>query len=266
MMNPRLLSWGFKVRNRRGSKYIFKKTTMAIIQFLIVLVSPPATWRSMIRTAVCRSRCGTGTWPAATTSWDHCRSASRSSRSKEWMDGEIKGGMNGGGDGETWGRETAQVEEEGEWRWPCSLLHCWRNTLVGALLFILVILCAKASLPCLFISASLSLHYPPSHPLSSSVSISLYLPLFLSFCWRCPVRDFNEMPAFEVEWWRWRDAIKNLIFRAERTCASVCFPPLHLRAAPKTHTCWHQEPERGTQWEWHEHDSWGLQLKFCMFS
>lgn len=73
----------------------------------------------------------------------------------------------------------------------------------------------------------------PSLPLTlcSSVSISLYLPLFLSFCWRCPVRDFNEMPVFEVEWWRWRDAIKNLIFTAERTCVSVCFPPLHLWAS-----------------------------------
>lgn len=91
----------------------------------------------------------------------------------ERRDGWVVGG-GGGGAGETWGRETAQVEEEGEWRWPCSLLHCWRNTLVGAPLFILVILSAKASLPCLFISSSL-VCLPPF-----SLVQSLHLSIFLS--------------------------------------------------------------------------------------
>lgn len=40
------------------------------------------------------------------------------------------------------------------------------------------------------------------------------------------------MPAFEVEWWRCeRDAIKKLIFRAERSSVSVCSKASHLEEA-----------------------------------
>lgn len=103
----------------------------------------------------------------------------------------------------------------------------------------------------------------PSLPLTlcSSVSISLYLPLFLSFCWHCPVRDFNEMPVFEVEWWRWGDAIKNLIFTAERTCVSVCFPQ-HLWSDPTPHTCWHQEKRGGTYYNENEMNTIGATISF----
>lgn len=45
-------------------------------------------WRSLTRTAGCLWRSGTGTWPAGTTLWALCLSASRSFRSKEWTDGE----------------------------------------------------------------------------------------------------------------------------------------------------------------------------------
>lgn len=187
-----------------------------IIQFLIVLVCLPATWRSMIRTAVCRWRYGTGTWPAATTSWDHCPLASRSSRNWEWMDGEIKGGMNGGRDGGTWG--TAQVEEEvEEWRWPCSLLHCWRTTSVGGL--------GEHHYPVsLFLLPYLSTAIPPPLSLSSSVSISLYLLFFadaalsgiLMRCQRLRCSGGGgEMP------------LKTWLSK-QRTCASLCFH-LHLQ-------------------------------------
>lgn len=141
---------------------------MVLRQLLIVHVSLSATWRSTIRTAVCRWRCGTGTWPAATTSWDRCPLASRSSRNWEWMDGEMRGGG------------AAQVEEEvEEWRWPCSLLRCRRYTSVGVLLLFNLgdtrfwRISSLSLYLCFLISPP-----PPPPPLSSSVSVSLYL-LFL---------------------------------------------------------------------------------------
>lgn len=102
------------------------------------------------------------------------------------------------------------------------------------------------------LSFLLCLHLLPSLRFSVCISLS-----FSAFCWQCSVRVFNEMPAFEVGWWRCKiDAIKKLMFKAERTCACVCSQSL---AAAGTSS------QRGEQREWHEHYSWGLKLKSCVF-
>lgn len=128
---------------------------------LHTFVSASATWRSTIRTAVSLWRCGTGTWPVAMTSWDRFHLGSRSSRSKAWMDGEINGWMDG------WVEmcKAAQVEEKRQWRWPCSLLNCWRNTL------------ASAKTPLLYLSA-----LPPFLLFSSYISLSSPLFLLMVLC------------------------------------------------------------------------------------
>lgn len=152
-------------------------------------------------------------------------------------------------DGDLWGRATVQVEEEGERRWPCSLLRCWRNPLVGAPLFTVVLLSAKEFYPVssFYLSTSLPVVQP------------LYLSISLSLCWRCSVRVFNEMAAFEVHWWRCeRGAIKKLVFKAEGSSASVCL----WRAAPKASQLL-AAAARGRNRE-REHDSWALQLKSCV--
>lgn len=113
-------------------------------------------------------------------------------------------------------------------------MRCRRNTLVRAPLFSLIILSARATLPpslylCFFISTTL----PPALSICSPVSISIFLSFV--FCWRCPVRVFNEMPGFEVEWWRWKDAIKNLMFRV-----NLCkFSSIPSSSSP--HTRWREE-------------------------
>lgn len=117
-------------------------------------------------------------------------------------------------------------------------MRCRRNTLVRAPLFSLIILSARATLPpslylCFFISTTLPPSLLPALSICSPVSISIFLSFV--FCWRCPVRVFNEMPGFEVEWWRWKDAIKNLMFRV-----NLCkFSSIPSSSSP--HTRWWEE-------------------------
>lgn len=168
-----------KVKNLTGKGQNIKTapqvSSPAFIQLLIVLVSLPATWRSTTRTAACQWRCGTGTWPAATTSWDRCPSASQSSRNKEWMDGEMKEGMDGGrrGGGGDAGRRNSTGRGGGR---------------VKVTLFITALLEKYFSWSSSFYSgdtqcqsiSTLSLYLltsPPSHSLVQS----LYLSIFLSF-------------------------------------------------------------------------------------
>lgn len=153
------------------------------------LMSLPATWRSMIRTAVCRWRCGTGTWPAATTLWDRCPLAFQSFRNKGWMAG--KRNLN------KWSREwkdlswrprRSRKESKGDLVHYCSL---GAQTLFGAPLPNLVIFSARAALPpsfylCFFISPPPSLTLLlPSLCVCSPITISLNLPLFFLLTLLC---------------------------------------------------------------------------------
>lgn len=97
------------------------------------------------------------------------------------------------------------------------------------------------------LSFLLCLHLPPSLWFSVCISLSRS-----AFCWQCSVRVFNEMPPFEVGWWRCEiDAIKKLMFKAQK---NLC-----MWVQPKPRSCWHQQPEGGAE---RERVSWTLQLRF----